>query len=89
VYPPYRAPRLNHAAETFSVLILINDRVAERFPLRTTKYARWFEIENIIPEDRKVKIQFVVETNLDAPDESWQSLSLANFEFAQLMKQKR
>jgi hypothetical protein len=89
VYPPYRAPRLSHAAETFSVLILINDRVAERFPLRTTKYARWFEIENIIPEDRKVKIEFVVETNLDAPDGSWQNLSLANFEFAQLMKEKR
>jgi len=89
VYPPYRAPHLSHAAETFSVLILINDRVAERFPLRTTKYARWFEIENIIPEDRKVKIEFVMETNLDAPDDSWQKLSLANFEFAQLMKQKR
>jgi len=89
VYPSYRAPRLSHAAETFSVLILINDRVAERFPLRTTKYARWFEIENIIPEDRKIKIEFAVETNLDAPDDSWQMLSLANFEFAQLMKQKR
>ena len=89
VYPPYRAPRLSHAAETFSVLILINDRVAERFPLRTTKYARWFEIENIIPEDRKVKIEFIVETNLDAPDDSWQKLSLTNIEFAQLMKQKR
>ena len=88
VYPPYRATRLSHAAETFSVLILINGRVAERFPLRTTKYARWFEIENIIPEDRKVKIKFVVETNLDAPDDSWQKLSLTNFEFAQLMKQK-
>jgi hypothetical protein len=89
VYPPYRVPNISHAAETFSVLILINDRVAERFPLRTTKYARWFEIENIIPEDRKVKIEFIVETNLDAPDDSWQKLSLANFEFAQLMKQKR
>jgi len=89
VYPPYRAPRLSHAAETFSVLILINGRVAERFPLRTTKYARWFEIENIIPENRKIKIEFVVETNLDALDDSWQKLSLANFEFAQLMKQKR
>jgi hypothetical protein len=89
VYPPYRAPNLRNAAETFSVLILINDRVAERFPLRTTKYARWFEIENIIPINRKVKIEFVVETNLDAPDGLWQKLSLANFEFAQLMKEKR
>jgi hypothetical protein len=89
VYPPYRVPNISHAAETFSVLILINDRVAARFPLRTTKYARWFEIENIIPEDRKVKIEFIVETNLDTPDDSWQMLSLANFEFAQLMKQKR
>jgi hypothetical protein len=89
VYAPCRAPRLSHAAETFSVLILINDRVAARFPLRTTKYARWFEIENIIPEDRKVKIEFIVETNLDTPDDSWQMLSLANFEFAQLMKEKR
>lgn len=89
VYPPYRAPHLSHAAETFSVLVLINDRVAERCPLRTIKNAHWFEIENIIPENRKVKIEFVVETNLDAPDGSWQKLSLANFEFAQLMKQKR
>ena len=89
VYPPYRAPDLRNAAETFSVLILINDRVAERFPLRTTKYARWFEIENIIPKNRKVKIEFAVKVNLDAPDSLWQKLSLVNFEFAQLIKQKR
>jgi len=89
VYPPYQAPDLRNAAETFSVLILINERVAERFPLRTTKYARWFEIENIIPKDRKVKIEFAIEANLDAPDGSWQKLSFANFEFAQLMKEKR
>jgi hypothetical protein len=89
VYPPYRAADLRNAAETFSVLILINNRVAERFPLRTTKYARWFEIENIIPKNRKIKIEFVVEANLDAPDGLWQKLSLANFEFAQLMKEKR
>jgi hypothetical protein len=89
VYPPFYAPDLRNAVETFSVLILINDRVAERFPLRTTKYARWFEIENIIPKDQEVKIEFVVEANLDAPDDSWQKLSFANFEFAQLMKEKR
>jgi len=89
VYPPFHAPDLRNAAETFSVLILINDRVAERFPLLTTKYARWFEIENIIPKDREVKIEFVIEANLDAPDGLWQKLSLANFEFAQLMKEKR
>jgi len=89
VYPLYDAPDLRNAAETFSVLILINDRVAERFPLRTTKYARWFQIENIIPKNQKVKIEFVIEANLDAPDDLWRKLSFANFEFAQLMKEKR
>jgi hypothetical protein len=89
VYPPYRAQDLRNAAQTFNVLILINNRVAERSPLRTTKYARWFEIKNIIPKNRKVKIEFVIEANLDAPDDLWRKLSFANFEFAQLMKQKR
>jgi hypothetical protein len=89
VYPPFYAQDLHNAAETFSVLILINDRVAERFPLRTTKYARWFEIKNIIPKNQKIKIEFVIEANLDAPDPLWQKLSLTNFEFAQLMKEKR
>jgi len=89
VYPAYQVPDLPNAAETFSVLILINDRVAEQFPLRTTKYARWFKIENIIPKNRKIKIEFAIKTNLDTPDGLWQKLSLANFEFAQLMKEKR
>jgi len=87
VYPLYQAPRLRDAAEIFSGLILINGKVAERFPLRTTRYARWFEIENIIPKDRKIEIGFAVETNRDARGGSWKRRSLANFEFAQLMKE--
>lgn len=89
VHPPYRAPRVSRAAEAFSALILINGRVVERSPLGTMKSAHWFEIGNIIPKGRKIKIGLAVETDLDAPDESWQELSLANFEFAQLMKQER
>ena len=88
VYPPYHGLDIRNAAESFSVLILVNDKVAERFPLRTTKYARWFEIRNIIPKNRKVKIEFVIEADFDAPGPLWQKLSLTNFEFAQLVKEK-
>jgi hypothetical protein len=62
--------------------------VAERFPLRTTKYARWLEIRNIIPKNQKIKVEFAIEANLNTPDGLWQELSLANFEFAQLVKEK-